>query len=175
MTRTEKYERNQKILALINSGVKKSEVCKVFNLSPPGLKYIISIAGKPLVIKHQEDIPKIVSFREQGFTFDEIAQQFGLSRQRIEQIISPMECKYVILKGAKEYLDLVTEKPRCIKCGGEIAVYMLCKPCRDRFRIVRKMANNLRKFKATGNIHSIRVAMSLLNRNHISKEELKVA
>lgn len=63
-----------------------NELCEKFNLSVPTVYRHLRVKG--IKIKRNDSrLEKINELRKEGKTYQEIGESFGLSRQRIEQLI----------------------------------------------------------------------------------------
>lgn len=124
MKAEKRVERNQAIIAEYNAGTKISDIATKFELSAVSISKIIS-AGRMMgqvTLARRKDNPernsRIASLYAGGLTMQTIAEEFGLSRERVRQILSAqgVESRSVsqtndaaYMKWAEQYGDLVNQ------------------------------------------------------------------
>jgi DNA-binding CsgD family transcriptional regulator len=94
MCELEMAERNTDIVALRRQGRTLAEIASQFGLSVSRVSEILKAAGQPRVYqrckpytpKRNPHRHEIVALWEQGRTQAEIGTQFGVSKQRVQQI-----------------------------------------------------------------------------------------
>jgi DNA-binding CsgD family transcriptional regulator len=63
------------------------DLCEKFNLSVPSIYRHLRMMNAKIKPKNTQRISEIKKLRNEGKTYQEIAKAYGVSRQRIEQIV----------------------------------------------------------------------------------------
>lgn len=119
-----------------------------------------------------------------GATLQEIGERFGVSRQRVHQVVSRPKLKEYQRQRREANLRLVapySPTPVCQRCRKLIepkTVSMICLRCRKKLKVVRLVQNRLRKRgvvrRGRWNIHySLNQAAYLIRKHNLKPEDFR--
>lgn len=137
--------------------------------------------GKPISDRDRE----ICDRRAIGEPMETIAQDFGLSRQRVEQITArrfvegfpPGERAKAMDEFCAPYLAAVRETRSCFFCcrempEGENRVRGTCNDCAARIKVISNTASRLRHYKQDGDRHYLAEALVLIRKFKLQPDDL---
>ena len=134
---------------------------------------------KQQVRRNPERDGRIMEALQAGQVMQEVANQFSISRQRVEQIARfstlPVQDRTAAVDAAAApYLSAVTPNI-CVRCGQELDYAHLCKSCKESIGVIRDTKSRLRVFQKTGDRHYLAMANVLIRKYALKPEDLRQA
>jgi hypothetical protein len=123
---------------------------------------------------------EITRLMMEGETYEQTGKRFGISRQRVHQILDarrvPPAERRALLEGDLAPYFAQGLEPRCCSCGTGLDRRQtpFCEPCRQLIRAVRRIKSLLRAAQR-GHAQALRQAHHEIGRSKIQPEDLTKA
>lgn len=127
---------------------------------------------------------EIVARYEGGETMRQIAALYGVTHQRVEQIISCRGVKTsariaALDRLAEPYLAALSDQRKCVLCRDPVGATQkrdlgMCHKCARRLRALQLVSNMLRGYRRTGQRHALHQAMWHIRRDGIPPEAMEI-
>ena len=128
--------------------------------------------------ENRERAKTVQQLVDSGMTYEQVGQQLGVTRQRIEQIyhnftLLPVEERVNASNSFMQpYLDAVGEKPVCMVCKVNPSRGGMCSDCRTASRMRTTIGSRIRCYKKTKKRHFLSMAKYLISKFNMKPEDL---
>ena len=150
-----------------------------------GAVYVFKMALREAKSKWHSRNAEIVDAVSLGERLEDVSAKFGITRQRVEQIVSRHEHTGNNVTPGKERLEAATKfiepylaalKPDCCvlcKAATQARRGPLCSKCKQSIKMLRDIKSRLRGYQAHGKRYYIANAAYLIRRHNVQPSDLE--
>lgn len=138
---------------------------------------------------HRVNRDAVCSAIASGRTYREVAKEYGLSFQRVDQIVSTHDAALTSLPPGRArvealdavmrpYVEMVNHPfALCVMCGGDSpdpgTAGVFCETCRPKFRAIREVASYIRSWRRNGERNYLSMALVRIRKFKLTPSDME--